>query len=152
VTTTSTVGLRTGKLPKGTPFELDCQDPLILEVPTDASGFVANASSSRGAGTHLPILSNLRAPAISAGPRPQQLIVERGAQFVNIGWSSTLADGVYDVTTSFKTSCVHPTQQKIIVAANVSCGGSTSRLEKSCRRLVTEDLASDQSNCHANVR
>ena len=43
------VHLRTRPLPRGTPYQLDCAGPVIVELPTDASDIQARATDAPGA-------------------------------------------------------------------------------------------------------
>ena len=126
VTRTFTVGLHTGPLPKGTEFEINCEDPLIVQVPRDVTAFTASATPVKGgAAVNLPIRPALRLVAISAGKKPRFLIAEPGTQLAVIGWPANLMDGDYHIASKFMLRAVRPVQQKVIVAANVSCGGAT---------------------------
>ena len=71
---TYAVHLRTRPLPRGTPYQLDCAGPLILQLPIDASNFQATATDVAGLQTALavqaPVAAVPLAPERSCAPSP----------------------------------------------------------------------------------
>ena len=53
------VHLRTRPLPRGTPYQLDCAGPVIVELPTDASDIQATATDASGLQVALPVQAPL---------------------------------------------------------------------------------------------
>jgi len=112
--------LRTRRLRNRTRYELECNDPLILELPTDASDIRAAATASGEA------VELVRAPVASlplAGAK--RLRAEPQTQFAVVGWPRALPSGDYSVELDFDLSASGPLRMKAIYAASVSCGRST---------------------------
>ena len=61
------VHLRTRKLPRGTPYQLDCAGPLIVQLPIDASNVTANATDAAGLQTALPVQAPVAAVPLAFG-------------------------------------------------------------------------------------
>ena len=63
------VHLRTRPLPRGTPYQLDCAGPVIVELPTDASDVQAVATDASGLQVALPVQAPLTSLAVAFGKR-----------------------------------------------------------------------------------
>lgn len=105
-----TVHLRTVRLRRGTRYEFDCSDPVLLELPADTSNIVATATSDTGNRTPLPVgdANGLRA--------------DRGTELVSIGWPDALAEGDYRVELDFNVPDVNTFRERAVYAASVRCG------------------------------
>src|SRR4051794_2350093 len=79
------VHLRTRPLPRGTPYELDCAGPLVVELPSDASDIQATATHASGLQVALPVQAPLSSIALAFGKR---LRAEPGMQFAVVGQPS----------------------------------------------------------------
>jgi hypothetical protein len=116
------VRLRTGRLPKGTVYDLNCKDPLIVELPAAVSGVRATATSVHALATvTLPVQQNLSAIPLAFG---KHLRAEPGTTFEVVGWIRTLPPGNYKVDLTFE-SPARPIKEKAFYAASISCGGSS---------------------------
>jgi hypothetical protein len=117
------VRLRTGPLPKGTAFDLNCKDPLIVEIPADATGVRATATSTTSHRTvSLPVQPDATSIPLAFGKR---LRPERGTQLAIVGWIRTLPPGDYKVELTFELPSARAIREKALYAASISCGGST---------------------------
>lgn len=118
---TFSVGLHTGKLPKGTEYEIECDDPLILELPTDASAVRATAGRGR---LVTPMTVQAGQATLPLGPG-KALTADPGTQLVVIGFPPTLAAGTYDIRVAFHLARARPVRQKMLIAAQGFCNGPT---------------------------
>jgi hypothetical protein len=125
------VHLRTRPLPRGTPYQLDCAGPLIVELPTDASDIQATATDASGSQVALPVQAPLTSLALAFGKR---LRAEPGMQFAVVGQPS-LSAGSHTVELAFSLSQSRTFREKVIYAAAVSCGRS--KYLQPIRPLVT---------------
>ncbi|MFG0283861.1 MAG: GC-type dockerin domain-anchored protein [Phycisphaerales bacterium JB039] len=109
---------------KGSPpneYDLDCSDPLILQLPDDATGVVATASDAGG-----PILLPLKAGLASVPILPGvALDAEPGTQLVVIEYPAGMAPGIYDLALDFDLSFSRPIEVKALITGKVTCGGET---------------------------
>jgi hypothetical protein len=87
------VHLRTRPLPRGTPYQLDCGGPLVIELPTDGSGVSATATSASGERVALPVQAPITSVPLASG---KHLRAQPGTQFALLG-SSALSPGGYTV-------------------------------------------------------
>jgi len=113
------VHLRTRPLPRGTPYEVDCAGPLILEIPADASGVEATSMSASGEQSAVPVQAPVTSVPIGFGRR---IRAESQMQFAVVGWPRTLSPGEYRLELEFTLPEARTIREKAIVAASVSCG------------------------------
>ena len=113
--------LHTTKLRRGTPYDVDCTGPLIVELPADAFGVRAGATDASGRQVPLAVHAPVSAVAIAFGKR---LRAEPRTRFSVVRWPRTLAAGDYTVELAFSVPNAHTITEKAIYAASVSCGGS----------------------------
>jgi hypothetical protein len=125
------VHLRTRPLPRGTPYQLDCAGPVIVELPTDASDIQAAATDAPGAHVALPVQAPLTSIALAFGKR---LRAEPGMQFALVGQPS-LSAGDHTVELAFNLSQASTFREKMLYTATVSCGRS--KYLQPIRPLVT---------------
>ena len=111
------VHLRTRPLPRGTPYQLDCAGPVIVELPTDASDIQATATDLQVA---LPVQAPLTSIALAFGKR---LRAEPGTQFTLVGQPS-LSAGDHTVELAFSLPEARTFREKVLYTASVSCGRS----------------------------
>jgi hypothetical protein len=124
------VHLRTRPLPRGTPYQLDCAGPVIVELPTDASDIQAAADAS-GLQVALPVQAPLTSIVLAFGKR---LHAEPGMQFTLVGQPS-LSAGDHTVEFAFKLPQARTFREKVLYTAAVSCGRS--KYLQPIRPLVT---------------
>ena len=125
------VHLRTRPLPRGTPYQLDCAGPVILELPTDASDIQATATAPSGPQVALPVQAPLTSIALAFRRR---LRAEPEMQFALVGQPS-LSAGDHTVELAFNLPQAHAFREKVIYTAAVSCGRS--KYLQPIRPLVT---------------
>jgi hypothetical protein len=125
------VHLRTRPLPRGTPYQLDCAGPLIVELPTVASDVQATATDASGLQVALTVQAPLTAIALAFGKR---LRAEPGMQFAVVRQPS-LAAGAHTAEFTFSLSAARTFREKVIYTASVSCGRS--KYLQPIRPLVT---------------
>lgn len=125
------VHLRTRPLPRGTPYQLDCAGPVIVELPVDASDIQATATDASGSQVPLPVEAPLTSIALAFGKR---LRAEPGAQFAAVGQPS-LSAGAHTAELTFSLSAARTFREKTIYTAQVSCGRS--KYLQPIRPLVT---------------
>ena len=111
------VHLRTRPLPRGTPYELDCAGPVIIELPADASNIQAAASEPRVA---LPVQAPVSSVALA---HKKRLRAEPAMQFVLVGQPS-LSAGAHTAELTFSLSEARTFREKVLYTASVSCGRS----------------------------
>ena len=114
------VHLRTRPLPRGTPYQLDCAGPLIMELPADASDVQATATSTSGGQVPLSVQAPITAIALAFGKR---LRAEPGTQFAILG-SAALSSGAYTVELAFSLPEARAFREKALYAALIACGRS----------------------------
>jgi hypothetical protein len=122
------VHLRTRPLPRGTPYELDCAGPVVVELPTDASDVQAAATDLQVA---LPVQAPLTSIAVAFGKR---LRAEPGMQFALVEQPS-LSAGDHTVELVFNLPQARTFREKVLYTAAVSCGRS--KYLQPIRPLVT---------------
>jgi hypothetical protein len=125
------VHLRTRPLPRGTPYQLDCSGPVIVELPTDASDIQAAATDASGLQVALPVQAPLTSLALAFGKR---LRAEPGTQFTLVGQPS-LSAGDHAVELAFNLPHARTFREKVVYTAAVSCGRS--KYLQPIRPLVT---------------
>jgi hypothetical protein len=117
------VRLHTGRLPKRTAFDLNCKDPLIVELPAAATYARATATSmSRHRTVSLPVQPNVTSIPLAFG---KHLGAEPGTRFAIIGWLRTLPPGDYKVELTFELPAARPIKEKALYAVSISCGSSS---------------------------
>lgn len=126
------VHLRTQKLPRGTPYQLDCAGPLIVQLPIDASNVMANATDAGGLQTALPVQAPVAAVPLAFG---KKLRAESRTRFALVG-KPELTPGNYSVELGFILPAVRTFRQKVVYAASISCGRS--KYVQPIRPLVTK--------------
>jgi hypothetical protein len=125
------VHLRTRPLPRGTPYQLDCAGPLIMELPADASDVRARATDTSGLPATLAVQAPLASIPIAFGKR---LRAERGTKFAVVSWPGASAGG-YGMELSFSLPNAHMLREKMLYAALIACGRS--KYFQPIRPLVT---------------
>ena len=125
------VHLRTRPLLRGTPYQLDCAGPVIVELPTDASDVQAVATDASGLQVALPVQAPLISLALAFGKR---LRAEPGTQFTHVGQPS-LSAGDHTVALAFNLPEAREFREKVLYTASVSCGRS--KYLQPIRPLVT---------------
>jgi hypothetical protein len=125
------VHLRTRPLPRGTPYQLDCSGPVIVELPTDASDIQAAATDASGLHVALLVQAPLTSIALAFEKR---LRAEPGMQFTLVGQPS-LSAGDHTVEFAFKLPQARTFREKVVYTAAVSCGRS--KYLQPIRPLVT---------------
>jgi hypothetical protein len=125
------VHLRTRPLPRGTPYQLDCAGPLIMQLPTDASDVRATATSASEGALPVSVQSPITAVPLAFGKR---LRAQPGTQFAILG-SSALSIGGYTVELAFSLPNASTFQEKVLYTALIACGRS--KYLQPIRPLVT---------------
>jgi hypothetical protein len=125
------VHLHTRPLPRGTPYEIDCAGPLIMQLPGDASAVQAVAADASGLQVPLVVRAPLRTLSLASAKR---LLAERGTQFASLEQPSLPAGG-YTVGLTFNLPDARAFRQKALMTAQVSCGRS--KYLQPIRPLVT---------------
>ena len=125
------VHLRTRPLPRGTPYQLDCAGPMIVQLPIDASGVQATATSSDGSQLPVSVQAPITAVLLASGKR---LRAEPGTQFAILG-SSVLSPGGYTVELIFSLPAAGSFREKVLYTALIACGRS--KYVQPIRPLVT---------------
>jgi hypothetical protein len=113
-TQTRVVRLHTRRVPRGTPYDLDCSGPLIVQLPAGASNVQATAGTAS-----LPVRSAVKSVRLAFH---KHLRAPRGTQFVLLGPSETLPGGDYRIDVSFSLGAARTFREKLVYAASVSCG------------------------------
>lgn len=125
------VYLRTQPLPRGTPYQLDCAGPVIVELPTDASDIQAAATAPSESRVALPVQAPLSSIALAYGKR---LRAEPTMQVALVGQPS-LSAGDHTIEFAFKLPQARAFREKVLYTAQVSCGRS--KYLQPIRPLVT---------------
>jgi hypothetical protein len=125
------VHLRTPRLRRGTPYQLDCSGPLIVELPVDASDVRATSTSASGEQVPLAVQAPVTAIATAFGKR---LRAEPGTQFALVG-SEAVPPGSYAVELAFGLPEARVFREKVVYTALVACGRS--KYLQPIRPLVT---------------
>jgi hypothetical protein len=112
------VHLRTRPLPRGTPYQLDCAGPLIMQLPRDASDVQASATDTSGLQTALPVQAPVTSIPLASRKR---LRAEVRTRFALVGRPS-LSPGSYTVELAFSLPETRAFRQKALYAASISCG------------------------------
>jgi hypothetical protein len=115
------VKLRTRPLRRGTAYRLDCQGPLIVQLPADATAVAAAATSASGLTTALSTRAPVGSLPLAHGRR---LRPDPKTRLAVIEWQPTLAAGDYELELSFALANARPFKQKAVYTASVSCGRS----------------------------
>ena len=121
------VHLRTRPLPRGTPYELDCAGPVIVELPADG----ANIHAAETGASALPVEAPLSSIPLAHGKR---LRAEPEMQFALVRQPS-LSAGDHTVELTLNLPEARTFREKVIYAAQVSCGRS--KYLQPIRPLVT---------------
>jgi hypothetical protein len=122
------VHLRSRPLPRGTPYQLDCAGPVIVELPAEASNIQATATDAQLA---LPVQAPVTSIALAFGKR---LRTEPTMQFALVGRPS-LSAGDHTVELAFNLPEARQFREKVLYTASVSCGRS--KYVQPIRPLVT---------------
>jgi hypothetical protein len=125
------VHLRTRPLRRGTPYQLDCSGPVIVELPADASNIQAAATAASESRVALPVEAPLSSIALAYG---KQLRAEPTMQFALVRQPS-LSAGSQAVELAFSLPRVRTFREKVLYTAQVSCGRS--KYLQPIRPLVT---------------
>ena len=115
------VHLRTSPVPRGTSYQVDCRGPLIVELPTEASGVQAASKSAAGKRVALPINTAIAMVPLAFGKR---LRAEPRMQFVAVHWPRTPSTGDYTVDLTFNLPRDHAIRERVLYTVSVSCGRS----------------------------
>jgi len=129
---TYVVHLRTRPLPHGTPYQLDCVGPVIVQLPTAASNVQGTATSASEGQLPLSVQAPITSIALAFGKR---LRADRGTQFAIVG-SSALSSGSYAVDLSFSLPDAGAFREKVLYTALIACGRS--KYVQPIRPLVTK--------------
>ena len=113
--------LRTRPLRRGIPYTLDCDGPVVVQLPADASAVSATATSASGSATPLPTRAAVASLRLANGKR---LRPEPRTQFVLVRWEPTLVPGDYALRLTFTLPNVRTIREKVLYTASVSCGRS----------------------------
>ena len=122
---------RTRPLRRGTPYQLDCSGPVIVELPADASNIQAAATAASESRVALPVEAPLSSIALAYG---KQLRAEPTMQFALVRQPS-LSAGSQAVELAFSLPRVRTFREKVLYTAQVSCGRS--KYLQPIRPLVT---------------
>ncbi len=125
------VHLRTRPLPRGTPYQLDCAGPLIVQLPTDASDVQATSTSATESQLPISVQAPITSIPLAFGRR---LRAEPGTQFAILG-SSALSPGGYTVELALSLPETRAFQEKVLYTALIACGHS--KYFQPIRPLVT---------------
>ena len=125
------VHLRTRPLPRGTPYQLDCAGPLLVQLPTDASDVLATATSAAESELPISVQAPITAIPLASGRR---LRAEPGTQFAILG-SFALSPGGYTVELAFSLPDTRAFREKVLYTALIACGRS--KYLQPIRPLVT---------------
>jgi hypothetical protein len=106
---TLVVHLRSARVRRGTRYDIDCSDPVVLELPAAATNIAATATSSSGASAALPVVA------------PKGLRADRGTQLVSVGWQQALPPADYRLELEFELPDARAFREKAIYAAAVRC-------------------------------
>jgi hypothetical protein len=117
---TLVVRLRTRPLPRATPYTFDCNGPLVLELPAEASGIEVSATGSSGQ-AQLPVKSPVPSVLVGFGGH---LRPEPGTQLAVVAWPSTLPAGDYGAELAFTLPQASAFREKAVATASISCGRS----------------------------
>jgi hypothetical protein len=128
---TYVVHLRTRPLPRGTPYQLDCAGPVVVQLPADAADVRATATGQSGSPAELAVQAPLGVIPLAFGKR---LRAERGTQFALLSWPAASAGG-YGMGMSFSLPSAGAFREKLIYAALIACGRS--KYFQPIRPLVT---------------
>jgi hypothetical protein len=115
------VHLRTPRLRRGTPYQLDCSGPLIVELPLDASDVrVVTSTGASGEQVPLAVQAPVTAIATAFGKR---LRAEPGTQFALVD-SKAVSPGSYTVELAFTMPEARAFREKVLYSALIACGHS----------------------------
>jgi hypothetical protein len=128
---TYAVHLRTRPLPPGTPYQLDCAGPVLVQLPTDASDVHATATSASEPPLPISVQAPITSIPIASGRR---LRAEPGTQFAILGSSALSPDG-YTVEPAFSLPDTRTFREKVLYTALIACGHS--KYLQPIRPLVT---------------
>ncbi len=103
---------------KGGSYELKCDDPLVIQFPSEAHAFSAAAISSGGTTTRLPVTSGLASLRTAPG---RLLSAARHQQLVVISFPPGLRPGTYRLHLTFDLRTSHPIAVKPMIAGAVTC-------------------------------
>jgi hypothetical protein len=128
---TYVVHLRTRPLPRGTPYQLDCAGPVVVQLPADASDVRATATDQSGSPAELAVQAPRNAIPLAFAKR---LRAERGTQFALLSWPAASA-GDFGMEMSFSLPSSGAFREKMVYAALIACGRS--KYFQPIRPLVT---------------
>jgi hypothetical protein len=115
------IHLRTRPLRKGTRFELNCENRLIVEIPRNASSVEAEATSTSGQRLALPVQFPVASVPLAFRRR---LRPEPRTQFALVGWPRRLGHGDYGLEMTFSLPRAHTIREKVLLTASISCSGT----------------------------
>jgi hypothetical protein len=125
------VHLRTRPLPRGTPYQLDCAGPVIIQLPADASSVQATARGTSSEPVSLAVQAPITAIALAFGKR---LRTQPETQFAIVG-SSALSPGGVTAELAFSLPQAQAFREKVLYTALIACGRS--KYVQPIRPLVT---------------
>lgn len=108
--------------PKGARFELECDDPIAVQFPADATNFVGTFDGGGGNSGSLTIQSGLSSISIAPG---QSMDAEPGQQLVIVGLPAGLPAATYDLTLEFDLAASRAIDIKPLVLGKVVCDNET---------------------------
>jgi hypothetical protein len=125
------VHLRTRPLPRGTPYQLDCAGPLIVQLPIDAADVQATATDASESQLPISVQAPITSIPLAFGKR---LRAQPGTQLAILG-SSALSPGGYTVELAFSPPNARTFREKVLYTALIACGRS--KYLQPIRPLVT---------------
>ncbi len=107
---------------KGGTYDLDCTDPLLVQVPNDVTGVKCSLVGGH-LGTFAKVQTGIQSLKID---NARTLYAEPGTQFVLVeAPASGLRDGIYDATLSFNMANSRPIDIKAMVVGKAIVNGVT---------------------------
>ncbi len=107
---------------RGGRYKLNCEDPLIVQFPSDAHTFVAHYVGPNGISGTLPTMAGLSSIELLPG---QLLTAEPGTQLVVISYPEGLPGGTYDQVLEFDLGWSRDIQVKPLITGKLSCDHQT---------------------------
>jgi hypothetical protein len=125
------VHLRTRPLPRGTPYQLDCAGPVIMQLPIEASNVQATATSASTGQVPLSVQAPITSAPLAFGKR---LRARPGTQLAIVS-SSAPSLGSYTLALTLSLPDARAFREKVLYTASIACGRS--KYVQPIRPLVT---------------
>jgi IPTL-CTERM motif len=103
-------------------YELDCEDPLVVQFPSGVGGIVGTYDNNAGASGALIVQEGLLSVEVD---NMVYLTPEAGNHLSIISLPKNLPAGTYDIDLSFDAPALQPITTKAIVTGEVRCGTRT---------------------------